>query len=244
MKRNSLDDEIESKYIKKEVIFMKYFKMFFPVLFLLSCFVVPEGGGAAGDAGEGAQGGAAGGEGNDKPPAAKPPEDGAPPASGEDKTFTQAQLTAIINRKEQAAQAQIMKELGFDNPEAMRTFFAEAKKKADAEKTEAQLAAEQAAEANKKLEETTKVAEQKDLIIEALKLGVSPDKVDRAVRVAATYDGETATEKINAMLADLPDFGGGAGGQDFGNASSGSAGLTPEQVAEKAIEEKLGIKFD
>lgn len=121
--------------------------------------------------------------------------------------YTDKQLNDLIARestkREAAAKAAMMKELGVDTPEAL----AELKKlrdekMTDSEKTAASLKASADAVTAAKAEADAARAE-----VEAFKAGVSAANLAKVIKLAGTYEGATMAEKIAAVLADFPMMG-------------------------------------
>ena len=77
-----------------------------------------------------------------------------------------------------------------------------------------------------------------------LALGVDPKKVDRAMKIIGTYDGETPTKKAEAFLVDYPEFKIQASGGviPFIGGRAGSGGADTQAALKESIESSMGLK--
>lgn len=121
----------------------------------------------------------------------------------EDKKYTDKQLNDLIAIKkteaEKKAIEKVLKELGLTKQEEL----AELKKlrqesMTEAEKKDAELKAK-----NEELEAAKAEAIKIKLEAEALRAGIPADKVDRAVKLAALYEGD---DKVAQVLKEFPEF--------------------------------------
>jgi len=153
----------------------------------------------------------------EKPEVVNKPKDNTPPPVVEEKKFTQAELNAI-NAK---TKTKFLKELGFDSEEDYKKHLSDLEAKKPLEEKLKTLETKQ--------NEALSRAEKAEARLSVLELGVPKEKVDRVVKLAQTYDGETIDAKIEAVLKDFPEFK-TAGVKPFGNAIDGKAGKTKEQI--------------
>lgn len=132
---------------------------------------------------------------------------GTQPPIGEEAKYTDKQLNDLIakesGKREAKAQADLLSKMGFTSLDDVEKFAAERNASmSEADKTKARLA-----EIENESKNTAKERDEAKAEIAALKAGISPDKVEKVVRLAAGYDGDTPAERITALLADFPDIG-------------------------------------
>lgn len=154
--------------------------------------------------------------------------------------YTDKQLNDLIAKNAakaaEKARAELLGSIGVKDASEI-----EALKKAreaqmtEAEKLKAELDALKGAEA-----ESKKAADAVKAENAALKKGVPADKVDRVVKLSAGYEGDTAEERVAAVLADFPEF---ARGQvkDIGAPAHGQTQNEADSLLEKA-RAQLGLK--
>jgi hypothetical protein len=155
---------------------------------------------------------------NEEPPKEKEEENNEP------KTFTQEELNAVAAKTKNKARLAVLKELGYDSEEAYQ--------KAKEEKEKKKPLEEKLKTKESEASEALSRAEKAEAQLEALKMDIPSGKVERAVKLARTYEGDTMKEKLEAMLKDYPEFK-TAGFQKFGNKSGGSKGKTEAQIIEE-----------
>lgn len=133
-----------------------------------------------------------------------------PKASGETetKTFTNEQLGNLITKKEREAAEKVLKDLGFESVEGAKDTIKKAKEKLDAEKTDLQRAVEKNKELESEILNLKTKNEMDNLKFVALGKGILSDKVDKALKLAETYEGENFDQKIDKMLVDFPNLKG------------------------------------
>ena len=133
------------------------------------------------------------------------------------KTYTDEEVNAISAKAKTSERIALLKELGIEDAKDAKEALKKYKEQEDAKKTEA----EKLQEAIKAEQTKATTAEQRATIaeaqLEAVKLGVPADKAQKMVKLAMTYDGETVTDKLNAVLKDFPEFKGGSTLDKFGN---------------------------
>ena len=155
-------------------------------------------------------------------PPVEPPVE--PPAN--EKTFTQTELNAI-NLKEKN---KVYKSMGYKDEDEY---------KAAKQKHEDDLGVAEKL-ALKETDYTTALtrAEKAEAQLSVLSAGIPAKKAEKAVKLAATYDGETMDAKIAAMLVEYPEFKSN-GGTAFGNPPGAPGGETKEQRLEKIFKASL-----
>jgi phage protein D len=124
--------------------------------------------------------------------------------------YTDKQLNDLIaknaGKASEKTRAEILAELGADSIDTLKARLA---KQAEAEKagmTEAEkYKAELEAEKKARLEEAGKRTAA-ELRAEIIGKGVPADKADKVAKLAAGYDGETIAAKVEAVLAEFPEF--------------------------------------
>jgi len=164
------------------------------------------------------------------PPPADPTPETTPPV---EKTFTQAEVNALNAKTKTSERIALLKELGIEDAKDAKDALKKYKEAEDAKKTES----EKLQEAIKAEQTKATTAEQRATIaeaqLEAVKLGVPADKAQKMVKLAMTYDGETVSDKLNAVLKDFPEFKGGSTLDKFGNAIKNEGDKTLDKVAEE-----------
>lgn len=130
--------------------------------------------------------------------------------------YTDKQLNDLIAReatkREAAAKAAMMKELGVDTPEALAALKKlREEKMTESERSAASLKAKDDAVLAARAEADAARAE-----VEAFKAGISAENLARAIKLAGTYEGATMAEKIAAVVADFPMLKGKAGAGTVG----------------------------
>ena len=175
-------------------------------------------------------------------PAPVTPAPSAPVAPAEPpKTYTEAELGAIISRKEGAAIEKVLKDLGLPSVDDAKKNLAALKTWQDSQKTEAEKAAATAKEATDKLTAAESRAFAAEMKADAMAAGIDPKKLDRAVKIIATYDGKTSADKVAAFLAENPEFKAGTTPPEFGGKIKGEAVDEKAKVAAE-INAAFGIK--
>lgn len=143
--------------------------------------------------------------------------------SGE-KTFTQAEVTAMMAKEKNQGRMAVLKELGVEDAKTAKDALVKHKEYLDNQKTEVEkLQGESATEKTARL-----AAEQKITLLEhkfeAMKLGVKPDCVDDIMalaqaRVTDTKDFATVVGELKTKYPDF--FGESSGSGDEANKGTG-----------------------
>lgn len=128
------------------------------------------------------------------------------------KEMTQDDLNALVSGSRKEGAEKIAKQHGFvtadgkPDVKALDAFIADAKKRIEDDKT----AEEKDKEQREKDRKDREAAEARALTAEtkaaALEAGVDPKKINRAIKLIATYEGDTPADKVAALLAEFPDF--------------------------------------
>ena len=149
------------------------------------------------------------------------------------KTYTDEEVNAISAKAKTSERIALLKELGIEDAKDAKEALKKYKESEDAKKTEA----EKLQEAIKTEQTKATTAEQRATIAEskldAITLGVKTELADKFVKLAMTYEGETVTDKLNAVLKDFPEFKGGSTLDKFGNAIKNEGEKTLDKVAEE-----------
>lgn len=121
-------------------------------------------------------------------------------------SMTEKQLADRLARAESKAQRELIKALGFENVDSLKTTLANLKAKEDAEKSELQKAKEENEKISKEREELLKI--KRDLIVEreALSKGVDPNKLDKFKKIVEFDDESKISEAVEATLVEWPEF--------------------------------------
>jgi len=104
------------------------------------------------------------------------------------------------------AQKKLLKELGIEDVSSAKEGLKKLKEMQDAQLSEAEKLKAQIAELEKAKAEAHSLAEAASAKFVAVAKGVPADKVDKVVKLAGSYDGETVEAKIDAVLADFPEI--------------------------------------
>jgi len=148
------------------------------------------------------------------------------------KTFTQEEVNALNAKTKQSERQALLKELGVEDTKDIKAALKKLKDQEDAQKTETQKL-QDAIDAEKGKATTAETrATMAEARFEAVKLGVPADKADKLVKLAMTYEGETVTDKITAVLVDFPEFKGGGKLDKFGNAVTNIATTKETDLSE------------
>lgn len=137
--------------------------------------------------------------------------------------YTDAQLNDLIAKesakREAKAQRDLMDRLGVKTSEELDAL----KKLREEKMTESEKTAAAFKEKEDAINAARAEAEGARAEAEALKRGVSPDRVERLVKIAGTYDGSTIAERLDAALKDFPEFSGKAQAANIGKETTHSA---------------------
>lgn len=138
------------------------------------------------------------------------------------------------------AQEKFYKKHGFESEKDFDAFVSAQKAAEDAKKDEAQKANERLTALEKEKAEIQARADRAEAKSEALAQGIDPAKIDRFMRIALTYDGETVADKVKAAIADNPEFKVGSAPQSFGAPTKGQA--TGQEAMKAEVFKAFGIK--
>lgn len=139
-------------------------------------------------------------------PAKEPAKDEAPEVA----KYTDKQLNDLIaknaGKASEKTRAEILAELGADSIDTLKARLAKQDEAEKAGMTEAEkYKAELETEKKARLEEASKRTAA-ELRAEIIGKGVPADKADKVAKLAAGYDGETIAAKVEAVLAEFPEF--------------------------------------
>jgi hypothetical protein len=134
--------------------------------------------------------------------------------------YTDAQLNDLIakeaSKREKKAQRDLMERLGVKTPEELDAL----KKLREEKMTDSEKAAAALKEKEDAITAARAEAESARAEAEALKRGVAPERVERLVKIAGTYDGASIAEKLDAALKDFPEFTGKSQPANLGKETS------------------------
>lgn len=201
-------------------------------LFKFNLQLLDEGG----DGGEGAGDGGGAGAGDDGA-------GGEGDKGGADKTFSQADVTAIAAKESKNAKEKILKELGITDFSNAKDGMAKFKEWQDSQKTDLE---KMTGEVNGY---KTTISE-KDAIIKSFQdkeivtnLGVKPENAAKVLKLAELEDGDDLKANVEKVLKDFPMFKGSANDQgQFGAGSGGSGGSGGSSTAKEDIFKAMGVK--
>lgn len=140
------------------------------------------------------------------PPVDAPPTPAAPDANLP--KFTQAQLDEIIRERLEKNKKTMLKEFGIEETENIDLKEIVSKWKEDQEKNKSNE--DKLNDKIKEYEENqtslkSKIEEYEAKFI-AYNKGISGDKLDKVVRLASAYDGDTFEDKLNNLIKDIPEL--------------------------------------
>jgi len=139
--------------------------------------------------------------------------------------YTDEDMNNLVTKAKAEATAALLKEHGLESTGKLKDDLKALKAFRESSQTEAEKLAASAKEANDKLSASEARAMAAELKAEALAAGVDPKKLDRALKLAASSDGESPADKVASLLKDFPEFKvASAGGQDFGGKSKDQGG--------------------
>jgi len=165
----------------------------------------------------------------------------AAPAPEPTKAYTEAEIGAIVARKEGAAVEKVLKELGLPSVDDAKKNLAALKAWQDSQKTEAEKAAAAAKEATDKLSAAEARALAAELKADSLAAGIDPKKIDRSVKIIATYDGKTSADKVAAFLAENPEFKANGKPEEFGGPVK-NQNVDAKAAAAEEVKKAFGLK--
>ena len=133
------------------------------------------------------------------------------------KSYTQAQINAMMANEKRTARQALLKELGFDvkDDQSFTDTLAGIKKTLDAGKTQQQLDQEAKTKAEGEAKDATARAELAEMKVSALTAGVNPKRLDDMIILAQAKisKGQTADQAFADLKKDYPDaFGAEASG--------------------------------
>lgn len=171
-----------------------------------------------------------------------PPAGNPPPVEPKPAKYTDDDMNALVTKGKAEAVAALLRSVGLESTDSLKDNMKAWKEYQDKNKTEAEKAIAQAKEAGDKLTAAETRALNAELKAEALAAGIDPKKLDRALKLAASSEGETPADKIAGLLKDFPEFkGGGTGGQNFGGQSRDQGGDKSEALRAQ-VEAAMGLK--
>lgn len=171
-------------------------------------------------------------------------------AEGEEKTFTQAQVTAMMAREKKQGKNSVIKELGFKSEKEAKDAIRLLNVLLDSQKTPEEKAKDQAGKANDEKEEAERRATAAENKLACLMAGVNNDSVDDVLAIALLK--VTEEKSLENVLEDMKKekkyssfFGEGSGstsgtgstpGHSRGNGGSGdSVGDYGKRLAQSSI---------
>jgi hypothetical protein len=122
--------------------------------------------------------------------------------------MTQAELDALVAAAKKEGGEKLWKKHGFESEKAFDDFLAAAKTEAEAKKTEAQREKDRADQAENEKKDALSRAEKAEAKAAALEAGVPKEKVEKLVKLLPIFEGATLEAKIQAIIAEFPDFKG------------------------------------
>lgn len=120
--------------------------------------------------------------------------------------MTQDDLNNLIKKQTAKAQEKILKDLGAEDFDSVKDALQKLKEKQEAEMSEAEKWKKKYKEKEEAETRYKTEAETASARAEALSKGVPAEKAEKVVKLSSAYEGETMTEKIEAVLKDFPEF--------------------------------------
>ena len=148
------------------------------------------------DGGDGKQGG-----GDTTPPA-----NTTTPPPADDKKFSQADVDGAAAKARKSAEEKFLKELGVADAKTAKDAIAAFQKAQDEQKSEIEKATGRATDAEKRATDAEARAAALEMRFAVVSAGVPAEKADRVAKLAAQYDGETASARVEAVKADFPEL--------------------------------------
>lgn len=179
-----------------------------------------------------------GGAGGSTPPETPPADpQGSTPPEGEPqgKTFTQEELNSILAKDKKSTRNSLLRELGIDNPDEAKSALEAAREYRRSQQSKEEQLAADLAEKDTALNDAISRADAAEAKVAAMVAGVDSKFIDKAVKLMGTYEGETVTEKIEALLLDLPELKSKA--VTTGPANTGGKGSNGEKLEGMAATE-------
>lgn len=141
-------------------------------------------------------------------PAAPAAPAGTPPAmpAADTKTFTQEQVNDLIAKGTAKEIEKLAKDLGVSDVKGLKDAAKKLKEYQDSQKTEAEKNAEALRVAAAEKETLSSENATLKAQLAAFQLGVKSDQLEKVVKLAGTYEGETVEDKIKAVIKDFPSF--------------------------------------
>lgn len=162
---------------------------------------------------------------------------GAPPATpaADAKTFTQEQVNDLIAKGTAKEIEKLAKDLGVADVKGLKDAAKKLKEYQDSQKTEAEKNAEalRVSAAEKETLSTENATLKAQLA--AFQLGVKSDQLEKVVKLAGTYEGESIEDKIKAVIKDFPSFVAAAAPQGGVVAFGGPSGGAPADANAAAL---------
>lgn len=150
-----------------------------------------------------------GGAGGATPPATTTPPPSTEPPKPEPK-YTDDDLNARAAAARKEAAEKLWKKHGFESEKAFEDYLTAKKSDDEKSKSDAQKALDAKTAAETRAAELEAGAQAIRLENAALKAGISAERAERFVKIAAAYDGDDAAAKVAAALKDFPEFKGAA----------------------------------
>lgn len=146
------------------------------------------------------------GDGSNAEGGASTDKDSAEPSESEPKTFTQEEVSHMMAKEKREGRQSVLNELGVENLDTAKNSLAEYKKIVEAQKTEAQKAADAQAELNNKLVQAQRDKQTSDAKLQLLIEGCNKDNIDEALVLvmAKISDSTDFSEAIKQVKEKLP----------------------------------------
>lgn len=161
--------------------------------------------------------GEGGGESKEPQESQEPQEQQEPQDQG--KTFTQADVDKMMADRLSKQEKSFLKKFGFEDTGKMGEALKQFKELQESQMSEVEKAKKRAEELEAELGTLRETATKAEIKSEALALGVDPEKLETVLKLAPAYDGETAADKIKALLEEVPGLKKAEKGPEFGGAS-------------------------
>lgn len=127
-----------------------------------------------------------------------------PPQPAQIAKYTDKDLNDRAAAARREANEKVWKKHGFSSEKDFDDYLKGKRDEDEARKTESQRLKDEGDAHKKAADEARAEAMMARAEAEAMKVGVDPQKVERFVKIAMTYPGETSAEKIAATMKDFP----------------------------------------
>lgn len=157
------------------------------------------------------------------------------------KTLTQDEVNSLVGKTKKETQEKILRDLGVEDFTNAKEGLKLLREKQEAEKSEYQKLKDQIDLLNKEKNEVLLKAEMSEAKVIAISKGVNSEKIDKFLKVAQSYDGESLQDKIDIALNDFPEFLVKQAPANIGG-QTGKQDVSEDEKMQAAMRKAMGIK--